>query len=1231
MTLLPDHISAHRTAARPQAPGIHTRGRHALSVSWVVAALLTLAPALFPASARAADTVITFDDLAPNTYVHTQYHAMGVDFLPSGAVIRQVAPGVAASGDQVVDLSNCGSELCQPNINGVFTSFRRYVQVFVGDIANYPETADATLIAYDANHHVITQSAPATVVSGAGVHTALRVDSSAANIAAFTLRSNSYTVRLAIDDLSFDNQSTLPPPDFTLTYTYSAAGGSLSEGSSTIVTIAVQRSNGSSGPLQFTAGNLPDGVSASFVPNPTDAALTIMSLSAAPDAPAIDATVVVTATPSSPSSGPVPHTVQVPITITCQAASYPRGVIYDEWMRAGGPQGPIGCPLSRFVNDTGGGGGYVQFAHGQIAISPDRWEKGVVAGYQDGAGIIFDWAVSQPEPSHYNYDKFLVRWDFNGTHDDGGKNCSNQPDRDTGDQCDIMADMANDQLVLLHYYEDTHLRTKGTFNVPIDHGDGKYTIRVEGCDEPIVGTAKCRQGWIHSVDVQYTAPKLGDALLYRDLRSVPSATDVQSSQAAFAARAAAFTRYNACRLLPYTVYRNEQEYMTIILAKLQYAEFYPDDQCPGRPISNRREAIASLAQQQVGSAVGTTVSSCPGCSTGEYDVALSGYIPIIDRFGDILPSAVYEHIVNDLLNTRGRLDRSDLDFILGGPITLSETENHINMIESARYLTNDLLYARTGDPQYDNARNGDKSVPSMRTWWLKHLQRFLQTDFIEYNARPYQGYSLRAIQNLYSFAHDPAVKAAAGMVLDYVSAKLAASSNDNRRAVPYRRKAEYNSSSNLMGYRADPQSERMLALVGDLDILGQPYRGDLNSPWYPQDDAEMAIVSSYRIPAAILDLLINPGHRIFYQGLHHYADELYASSPSYLISAGGHYATRAYKAHIFGIKKGNPDDIGMALPTTVMPTGAFLDRNDLIRFNGVSDDTKRSNMCVAPNFACGIDPVVPDAMGKDLPAGCFVQDGSWTFISFAAARKPEAGCTGAAGALGFYAALYQLKHVDSKGHRSGFVEVFDTKVNPAVTFDAFRQGVVARNGGRSFSDQGRNVYVTTTGEEVTFALRPDSQILGIVNGPAPAQSSTDMATGTIMQSLGASGLITITNWYTGQQLVLDGRDASNPLESVETVTPYASDTCLPGFVWRQADPNDHVCVTSERQQQTSDENAHAQERRAPNGGPYGPDTCAQGYVWREADATDHVCVPPPSRGQAAWDNTLTPSRRAIPL
>jgi hypothetical protein len=89
-------------------------------------------------------------------------------------------------------------------------------------------------------------------------------------------------------------------------------------------------------------------------------------------------------------------------------------------------------------------------------------------------------------------------------------------------------------------------------------------------------------------------------------------------------------------------------------------------------------------------------------------------------------------------------------------------------------------------------------------------------------------------------------------------------------------------------------------------------------------------------------------------------------------------------------------------------------------------------------------------------------------------------------------------------------------------------------------------------------------------------------------------------------------------------------TCVQGFVWREANSSDHVCVTPQVRQQTSDDNAQAAGRRSQTGGPYGPDTCVQGFVWREAFSGDHACVTPATRAQAAQDNNAASGRNACP-
>jgi hypothetical protein len=81
---------------------------------------------------------------------------------------------------------------------------------------------------------------------------------------------------------------------------------------------------------------------------------------------------------------------------------------------------------------------------------------------------------------------------------------------------------------------------------------------------------------------------------------------------------------------------------------------------------------------------------------------------------------------------------------------------------------------------------------------------------------------------------------------------------------------------------------------------------------------------------------------------------------------------------------------------------------------------------------------------------------------------------------------------------------------------------------------------------------------------------------------------------------------------------WGPDSCVNGYVWREARSTDHVCVVPATRDQTWRDNAAAPSRWT--NGPFGPHTCISGFVWREAFPGDDVCVTPEIRTQAANDN-----------
>lgn len=125
----------------------------------------------------------------------------------------------------------------------------------------------------------------------------------------------------------------------------------------------------------------------------------------------------------------------------------------------------------------------------------------------------------------------------------------------------------------------------------------------------------------------------------------------------------------------------------------------------------------------------------------------------------------------------------------------------------------------------------------------------------------------------------------------------------------------------------------------------------------------------------------------------------------------------------------------------------------------------------------------------------------------------------------------------------------------------------------------------------------------------------------------------ITNRLTGQLIANDssfyvqaqGSGNTTQTNPTETVLPYGPYTCIPGYVWREAIPDDYVCVTPDVRAQGWADNAQAAARVSQTDHTYGPDTCIMGYVWRGITSTDHVCVL--SRDQMLYDNSQAMARR----
>ncbi len=504
---------------------------------------------------------------------------------------------------------------------------------------------------------------------------------------------------------------------------------------------------------------------------------------------------------------------------------------------------------------------------------------------------------------------------------------------------------------------------------------------------------------------------------------------------------------------------------------------------------------------------------------GDYDFALAGVVRLaylVKNYQRSLSQEAWNKLVYTLLSQKGNEHHTTYNIGICG--THDDTENHILLTESARFLTNQLLMHESEklgfylDPKlYDNKQNG------FEDWLSARLQKVFIEDMDEYNSRPYEGLSYLALQNLYDFSESEKVKTMAAGVLHYLSAKHAIQNSLLRKLAPYKRQPKYVFKDEItVGDTALP---RYWLLVGNIESRGHEASEFLQylEPFFMLFPA----TGTYRLPKPIIDLYFkNFDQGSLVQTFSHDGVEIYDVHPGAVVTAGGIYFN--FKAD-YGLMIMD----GWAYPTTLMPIGSAKSYKELIRFDGHFLPTKKKNTCVTKNFACGLDPHIP----ASIPAKCQLKSGKFTFIDMV-----SDGCPNEAK---LFVAMYQAK-CDSFRCRMGaskwgFWEISDRKNSESLA--DFAAEVLARNGATQFDSGEDNRYIQRDGTAIVF--RPvvkgfyENPILAI-NGKAQPASFRDfgLAEGDFINA-SRNGFVEIQNPLTGKMVVIDARDYHNPQVSVQ--------------------------------------------------------------------------------------------------
>jgi len=611
----------------------------------------------------------------------------------------------------------------------------------------------------------------------------------------------------------------------------------------------------------------------------------------------------------------------------------------------------------------------------------------------------------------------------------------------------------------------------------------------------------------------------------------------------------------------------------------------------GAAAFNMLFAVASKVFPIIGAAIGTVIGVFIGSHNidkpGDYDMNLTTLMKIAYRHEKELLPDTRCHMLRTLFVLKGgvkNFDKEENVHLSGIWTPIRETENHVLMIQSARFLSNNLYVRWAADiantcPDVAVPTDVDNDANGMTDWWLENLQLLLRHDFYEFSSRVYADHALGAIENLVEFAAAPHagicshnkgdppvpkgcdVRRAARNVMDYTLAKFAVSSNGMRRAAPFRRHVDNRAYTRLFGVQKDIGTSRFLGYTG-----GSPLWRDQRMKrlvLFDHDRAGLVQASDYAPPYLVSDLMSDLSQAPYGLGAgapvrwlqrfrgtnrHRSTPEIYYRETKFSISGGGVYDPGLGVDELLGESFSeflSGGESAWPQPTTLMPTAEGIDTRDFVRIQGAWAQERRFNLCVTHGFACGLNPIVP----KGIPKACIKVQGDWTFIDMDGTR---AGCSLK---YGFVVAVLRRscgpkgeKCVGEIAPESGD-DGRDFPLQPAPytfglfealsdyrTFDAFVADVLAKNPEGNFNWGEEAAYYSPSGRSIKFVFIADKTtypILGVQEaGGAPLLIERDTgkwptAAGDIINAP-IPACVIIDNERIGQRLILDNSKWRSP-------------------------------------------------------------------------------------------------------
>jgi len=257
---------------------------------------------------------------------------------------------------------------------------------------------------------------------------------------------------------------------------------------------------------------------------------------------------------------------------------------------------------------------------------------------------------------------------------------------------------------------------------------------------------------------------------------------------------------------------------------------------------------------------------------GGYDFNAMAFTPVLFLFGD-KPELLYpetkKHLVDHILTIEGA------GFTRYVPYTgFQDSENHVLMAESARYLKNQWLRENGNkSPEYDNRNN------EVEAGLKAYLEEILIYGVYEFNSDPYLGYTYSSLLNLNAFATGE-VRDLATKILDMINWQYALNSYHFKHFPPYRRLFREAFSPEIV---SDYHSVMLMVWAG---FQNDSLKIDITQGKHV---ALWAAMLPYRPADKVMEWTLNKPNPYFVKMGHgyHACPEICSGDKDYLLSAGG--------------------------------------------------------------------------------------------------------------------------------------------------------------------------------------------------------------------------------------------------------------------------------------------------------------------------------------------------------